>query len=280
MAAHTWHQFFAILAWIIADADLARRTLDHAADELEGAVDHHAANAYAASDAPVRRFLRRYVFDTAHDRVAALRSQEPRPVADAATAPLRPNRGLLVNVKEGIDMLLASEPSAGVMRAFWLRDPRQRSRHDCYPVWLAGVQSAVANAIRRLTRARSELEAVCSDVDEFLAEPAPAHSQGAGQACAAVACHARRGVTNLDALVHILRVLEDELEDEPPTARVVQFFGYVPRPPPPPPANGAGLLIPSSKTNWCLNHYFVLLTCLSRRPGPAGGAAAAAGDAA
>ncbi|XP_044405784.1 putative disease resistance RPP13-like protein 1 [Triticum aestivum] len=241
MAEHIWHQFFSILAWIIADADLARRTLDHAADELEGAIDHHASNVYSASDAPVRRFLRRYVFDTARDRVAALSSEEPRPVAaDAAALPLRPNRGLLMNVKAGIDLLLASEPSAGVMRAFFLRDTRQRSRHDCYPVWFAGVQSAVANAVRRLSRARLELGGVCSDVEEFLAVPVPAQSQGAGEACAATARHARSGVANLDALVQILRVLEEELEDEPPTARVVHFFGYVPPPPPPPPpANGA-----------------------------------------
>lgn len=127
------------------------------------------------------------------------------------------------------------------MHSFLLRDPRQSSRHEWYPARLAGVHSAVANAVRRLSRARLELGAVLSEVDEFLAVPAPAQSQGSADACAAAARHARRGVANLDALVQILRVLEEELEDEPPTARVRQFFGYVYVPsPPPPPANGAG----------------------------------------
>ena len=181
---NTWYEFLPILAWIIADADLAGRRLDHAADELEGAVDHHAANAYSASDAPVRRLLRRDVFDTARDRVAALLSEDPVAApAPAAAEPMRPNRGLLFNVDRGLELLLASEPTEQAMRSFSLRDPRWMDHHVWYPGWLADVRKEVKHALRGLSRAQSELERVYSDEAAFLY--IPTNTSGTGRAAPA-----------------------------------------------------------------------------------------------
>lgn len=48
--------------------------------------------------------------------VVALHSEEPQPVTDIATVPLRANCGLLVNVCRALELLLGSEPSKEVMR--------------------------------------------------------------------------------------------------------------------------------------------------------------------
>lgn len=60
---------------------------------------HITTNAYVAIDAVVRRLLCHYVhgvLDIAHDRVAALRSEEPQPIADAAIQAVQGGDALLL----------------------------------------------------------------------------------------------------------------------------------------------------------------------------------------
>ncbi|KAI4967041.1 hypothetical protein ZWY2020_034425 [Hordeum vulgare] len=232
---HTWYEFLPVLGWITEDAAEAGRTLDQAARDLEAAAQEaRRIAATIASDAAVRRLLRdevHSVHDLARDRVAALRSEDPVPVASPVPVaqPLRPNRGLLFNVGRGLELLLTSEPSEQAMRSFSLCDPRWMDHHVWYPDWLADVRMEVTHALRGLSRAQSELELLYSDVATLLVvSSSSGRAVTDAQACADAAGHAHRGAANMGALVDVLQGLRDDILVEPPTGRVSYFFGSVP----------------------------------------------------
>ncbi|XP_044408822.1 uncharacterized protein [Triticum aestivum] len=233
----TWYRFLPILAWIVADAEEAGHTLEHGADELERAAaeaNRIADLAHGGSDRAVLVLLRRdvhRVLNLERDRVADLRREAPDLAAAADPGPpYRPNSGPLVNVGRGLELLLGTEPSEEAIHSSlrW-----EDNRHVWYPEWLVGVRREVRHALRRLNRARAELEHVPLAVADFLAvATSPEGAATAVEACeanadgyATEAQHARRAVANLDNVLNILQGRDDILH-VPPPGRVRYFFGY------------------------------------------------------
>ncbi|KAI4978832.1 hypothetical protein ZWY2020_015585 [Hordeum vulgare] len=153
---NTWYEFLPILGWIIADAAVARGTLEQAVQQLDRAAAEANRLAAIAHGAPTRRscLLRRDVYvalDLDRVRVADLLREEPAAAEPGPVAVLRPNYGLLVNVSHGIDLLLRTEPTEQAMQAFSLR--WEEDRDIWYPGWLASVKMEVGNALRSLALA-------------------------------------------------------------------------------------------------------------------------------
>lgn len=183
--------------------------------------------------------LRRDIYvalDLDRGRVADLRREEPLAAAAADPglgAALRPSCGLLVNVGRGIDLLLRTEPPGHVMHSFSLR--WEEDRDAWYPGWLYRMKREVTHALHRLNRARSEAECVHPDLARFLVVPTSSEPEGAATAveacvttaerCGTAAQHARDASENLRRVLVTLRGLREDILDEPPPRRVMQFFG-------------------------------------------------------
>ncbi|XP_044955078.1 uncharacterized protein LOC123405473 isoform X2 [Hordeum vulgare subsp. vulgare] len=236
---NTWYEFLPILGWIIADAAVARGTLEQAVQQLDRAAaeaNRLAAIAHGGSYATVVCLLRRDVYvalDLDRVRVADLLREEPAAAEPGPVAVLRPNYGLLVNVSHGIDLLLRTEPTEQAMQAFSLR--WEEDRDIWYPGWLASVKMEVGNALRSLALASLQARGVRPDLDLLLAVPTSSEPDGAAtgvDACAATAgrCatavhHARQASENMGELLVNLRGLREEILDDPPPGRVMEFFG-------------------------------------------------------